>query len=235
VRRAAPPRSIAGFAATGTFTRDEAIAAMAEDDSLLAVVAGGTVDRVTCRRRRRGSRWTWWRRAHLGWPLPRRDRVESAGWLPLHPVVAHRGTGSVLPLIEEVVLTATLTTSPSVVHLRHVADLAPEDRVGLPTSRSADPATHPPSHLLGGSPCVRWVSVRTSSSATWAYADDRTPCGPISALSRWRHGFESVGGATRSTCSEASESLRGFSGFRPASRAVDRLMRSPSCPSDDGL
>jgi hypothetical protein len=164
---------------------------MAEDDSLLAVVAGGTVDRVTCRRRRRGSRWTWWRRAHLGWPLPRRDRVESAGWLPLHPVVAHRGTGSVLPLIEEVVLTATLTTSPSVVHLRHVADLAPEDRVGLPTSRSADPATHPPSHLLGGSPCVRWVSVRTSSSATWAYADDRTPCGPISALSRWRHGFES--------------------------------------------
>jgi hypothetical protein len=170
---------------------------MAEDDSLLAVVAGGTVDRVTCRRRRRGSRWTWWRRAHLGWPLPRRDRVESAGWLPLHPVVAHRGTGSVLPLIEEVVLTATLTTSPSVVHLRHVADLAPEDRVGLPTSRSADPATHPPSHLLGGSPCVRWVSVRTSSSATWAYADDRTPCGPISALSRWRHGFESRWGCDK--------------------------------------
>jgi hypothetical protein len=37
----------AGFAATGTFNRDEAMAAMAATDELLAVVAGGSVDAET--------------------------------------------------------------------------------------------------------------------------------------------------------------------------------------------
>jgi hypothetical protein len=37
----------AGFAATGTFSRDEAMAAIAARDELLAVVAGGSVDAET--------------------------------------------------------------------------------------------------------------------------------------------------------------------------------------------
>ena len=37
----------AGFAATGAFSRDEAMAAMAARDELLAVVAGGSVDAET--------------------------------------------------------------------------------------------------------------------------------------------------------------------------------------------
>ena len=37
----------AGFTSTGTFNRDEAMAAIAAQDTLFAVVAGGSVDRET--------------------------------------------------------------------------------------------------------------------------------------------------------------------------------------------
>src|SRR4029450_2470965 len=47
MRRAVEVLESAGFAATGTFDRDEAMAAITAHDTLLAVVAGGSVDRET--------------------------------------------------------------------------------------------------------------------------------------------------------------------------------------------
>jgi hypothetical protein len=44
MRQALQVLESAGFAATGTFSRDEAMAAMAATGELLAVVAGGSVD-----------------------------------------------------------------------------------------------------------------------------------------------------------------------------------------------
>jgi hypothetical protein len=45
MRQALQVLESAGFAATGTFNRDEAIAAITAQDRLFAVVAGGSVDR----------------------------------------------------------------------------------------------------------------------------------------------------------------------------------------------
>jgi class 3 adenylate cyclase len=45
MRQALQVLESAGFAATGTFNRDEALAAIAARDGLFAVVAGGSVDR----------------------------------------------------------------------------------------------------------------------------------------------------------------------------------------------
>jgi hypothetical protein len=45
MRQALQVLESAGFAATGTFHRDEAIAAITAQDRLFAVVAGGSVDR----------------------------------------------------------------------------------------------------------------------------------------------------------------------------------------------
>lgn len=45
MRQALKVLESAGFAATGTFNRDEAIAAITAQDTLFAVVAGGSVDR----------------------------------------------------------------------------------------------------------------------------------------------------------------------------------------------
>jgi hypothetical protein len=47
MQRALQVLESAGFAATGTFNRDEAMAAMTAQDELFAVVAGGSVDQET--------------------------------------------------------------------------------------------------------------------------------------------------------------------------------------------
>lgn len=47
MQRALKVLESAGFAATGTFNRDEAMAVIAARDELLAVVAGGSVDAET--------------------------------------------------------------------------------------------------------------------------------------------------------------------------------------------
>jgi hypothetical protein len=46
MRQALEVLESAGFAATGTFSRDEAMAAITAQGTLFAVVAGGSVDRV---------------------------------------------------------------------------------------------------------------------------------------------------------------------------------------------
>jgi hypothetical protein len=83
--------------------------------------------------------------------------------------------------------------------------------------------THPMAHLLSGNGCVQRVSVRMSRSVTWSYADEGTPCGIGSALSRWRHGFESRWGVPA-----AANQLTGFAARRVRGRP--RCPTRPPCP-----